>query len=100
MAHIDPRSYRTESVDRSRLCAGARTWHALAITALAWMCVAPALVIGVLLVIEAAISNSMPQKALRSRLEPGPASLRASVPRPLRLSTVCTQLEPAPCVAP
>jgi len=100
MAHLDTRSYRTEPADRAHWCAGACTWHALALAAVALMGVAPALVIGALVLVEAVFLNSTPERAHRSRLDPGPAGLRASMPRPMQLSTPCTQLEPAPCVRP
>jgi hypothetical protein len=100
MAHIDSRNYQTEPADRAHLCAPARTWHALALAAVALMGVAPALVVGALVLVEAVFLNSMPERAHRSRLEPGPAGLRASMPRQMQLSTACTQLELAPCVTP
>jgi hypothetical protein len=99
MAHIDPRSYRPDPADRALVCPAARTWHALAITAVALLWVAPALVVGVLLLVEAAVPHAKPEMVGRSGGGPKPARLHASGPPLLQYSTACTQLEPAPCGA-
>jgi hypothetical protein len=81
MAHIDLRSHRTDP-DHAHVCAAARTWHALAITALALMVVAPALVVGVLILVEAVLPQTKPETVAQSRVGPAP-SARTSV-APLR----------------
>src|SRR6266852_6182730 len=58
MAHTDTRRHSTESVERALWLKRAQTWRALAITAMAVMCAAPALVVGALLLLEAAVPNS------------------------------------------
>jgi hypothetical protein len=52
MAHLDPRFQHLEPADR------ACTWNTLAISALAKMVVAPMLVIGALLILEAVLPSS------------------------------------------
>jgi hypothetical protein len=54
MARIDIHSYLTHSVDRAPL--RAPTWHALAVSTVAWIAVAT-LVVSVLVVVEAALSQ-------------------------------------------
>jgi hypothetical protein len=81
MAHLDTRLHRTQA-DHARVCAAARTWHALAITAVALMVVAPALVVGVLLLVEAVLPQTKPETVAQSRVGPAP-SVRTSV-APLR----------------
>jgi hypothetical protein len=77
MAHENPREQRNARGDRAGLCGAHRsfapvplhdlhrplrpftpTWCELAITAVAVMCVAPALVVGLLLLLEAALPNA------------------------------------------
>src|SRR4051812_46239298 len=53
MAHIDNTVYRKDPVDRAPLRTGADTWHALALTTVAWLGIVPALIVGALLVVEA-----------------------------------------------
>ena len=98
MAHIDLRSLKTDP-DHAHVCAAARTWHELAITALALMCVAPALVVGVLVLVEAVIPHAKHELVARPRGAPAPASLHTSGPPLPQLSIACTQIEPAPCAA-
>jgi hypothetical protein len=98
MAHIDLRSHNSDP-DHAHLCAAARTWHALAVTALALICVAPVLVVGVLVLIEAVIPHAPRDVAARSGVAPVPPNLRTSGPPLLQFSNACTQVEPAPCAA-
>ena len=73
-------SHRTCSVDRALWRAAAQSWHALGLTALVLICIAPALVVGVLLIVEAALSGSRTQSAHRHGLEPAPAGWCANAP--------------------
>jgi hypothetical protein len=97
MARNDTRCQSSQPADRAFACAGARTWHALAVTAVVLMGVAPAVVVAALILVEAMVSGSKPGMALRAAGQPERGSHRASAPRTLQLSAACTQLELAPC---
>jgi hypothetical protein len=92
-------SHQTESADRALWRAAAASWQALAITVVALMFAAPALVVGVLIVVEAAISSSKPQVADRARSMAASPAQRVNGPHLLKFSNACTRIEPATCVA-
>lgn len=73
-------SHRAESPDRALLCASVASWRALAGTVVAVMLIAPLLVLGALVLIEAALSSSKSQRVRRSLPEPAPAGWRLSAP--------------------
>jgi hypothetical protein len=73
-------SYRAESVDRALLRASAQSWRALAITAAALMLLAPLLVIGVLVLVEAALTGPKSLRVDRSVPGPGPTGWRTGTP--------------------
>jgi hypothetical protein len=98
MARNDTRNSRTQPVDRAFLRAGADSWHALAATAVALMCVAPALLIGALLLLEAVLATSPRELAQRSPTPLQQPSWHPSVPLRFQLSTACARFELAPCV--
>jgi hypothetical protein len=91
-------SHQTYSADRAPWRASASSWRALAIAAVTLMLVMPALVVGVLLIVEAAISSAGPHLANRSRFAPGSAGWRADAPQRLSFRPACRRFEPAPCV--
>jgi hypothetical protein len=97
MARNNTRASQTGSLDRARLRAGAETWHALAATAVALMCVAPALLIGALLMLEAVLTTSPRELAYRSPTPLQQPSWRPNAPLRLQLSSACTYLELASC---
>jgi hypothetical protein len=92
MAHFDPRHYRTQSPDRAFVCEAARTWHALVVTAVLLMVVAPALVVGVLTLVESAFPHLRPLMA-DGTLERRPGRQRL-VLRPPPYDRVGTGLRP------
>jgi hypothetical protein len=92
VAHIDTRAFRPESVDRAQPRA-AQTWRALAIAAVA-MCIAPALLIGALVLVEALIP---PTRQFTERPPVRPQPWRAGVQRPPKITIACALVEPAPC---
>jgi len=91
-------SHQTESADRALWRAAAASWQALAITVVALMLIVPALVVGLLFIIEAAIPGSPLQTTDRAR--PAAASVAQSSNRLqlLKFSSACTRIEPATCV--
>jgi hypothetical protein len=95
MAHIDPKTDRAP--DRPLVCDAARTWHALAITALVLVAVGPALVIGILLLVEASVPHPNPDLAARTAGGAGRANLRARTHPLLQYSSACPQIERAAC---
>jgi len=97
MARNDTRTSQTRSLDRAHLRPGADSWHALAATAVALMCVAPALLIGALLLLEAVIANSPRELAQRS-LAPEQPNWHPSTPLRFQLSNACRSFELAPCL--
>jgi hypothetical protein len=98
MARIDSRSHNSNSVDRALLRAGADTWHALVATAVALICVAPAVLIGALLLIEAVFSNAQPKLVQRSFTQPEAPRWRSGATPQLQFTAACTLLEPVRCV--
>jgi hypothetical protein len=74
-------SHRTESVDHALWRAAAQSWHALGLTAVASILIAPVLVVGVLTILEAALSGSNTQSTVRPAPEQAPAGWGLTAPR-------------------
>jgi hypothetical protein len=97
MARNNTRASQTGSPDRARLRAGADSWHALAATAVALMGVAPALLIGALLLLEAVFTTSPRELAYRSPTPLQQPNWHPSMPLRLQLSSACRYFELASC---
>jgi hypothetical protein len=95
VAHFDTRRFQADFVDRAPPRAAA-TWHAVAVDTTATS-VVTALVVGTLVIVEAAILPAR-QPTEQARVHPEPARWRASAHQRKKITTACTQFEPASCV--
>jgi hypothetical protein len=82
MARINQRSHRTGPDDRAHWRAGAETWHALLGAVFVMGFLIPALLIGVLTLIETAVSRGRPQLMEQVQVHPAPPSWRPDAQAP------------------